>query len=132
MFKRLLFVCGVPALVIAGIFFLKPAQTAHAQVQNPACTPGANSVCATGIGPLGGYNTAWYSNQVGTWISGDSTLVNPAACSDVTDGYETSTTDASMLQSAMLGALLGGKKVQFIVQGCTLNRPQIIAVYVQP
>jgi len=130
MLKRLFLLGGFIAMATGAVFFLRPVPVAHAQ--NPPCTPGPTNVCGTEFGPLGAYNTGYSSNQVATWITGDTSLVNPANCTDVTDGYLTSTIDASMLQSALLGALLGGKKVQLVIEGCTLNRPQIIAVNIQP
>jgi hypothetical protein len=83
----------------------------------------------TQFGNITYYNTGWNTNQV--LVKNNAPFVNLSNCPS-TDGYVTDLNNASVQQSALLGALLSGKQVAFALQGCTQGRPMIIGVNVWP
>jgi hypothetical protein len=58
------------------------------------------------------------------------TLTNPGGCSLLTNGYIVNETDPGRktFYALMLGALLNGRQVQFVIQGCFEDRPRIVSV----
>lgn len=63
----------------------------------------------------------------------DIALYNPESCS-WTDGYLTSSADGGhdLFASLLVTAYTLRHQVQVVVDGCYLNRPHVIGVYVKP
>jgi hypothetical protein len=120
MLKRLSVIVGSIALVAGTVLFLRPVRPAHAQ-----------GTVQTGSGTVTTYNTSWGVNQV--VVATTATPINPASCSFGTgNGYSTDPNNSSVQESALLGALLAGKKVVLTLEGCSQGRPMILGVNVFP
>jgi len=121
MLKRSSLLAVLIMLIAGTVFFFRPVPVAHAQ----------GSVVNTGPGTITTYNTGWTVNQV--VVGTTATAINPANCSFGTGaGYATDPNNASVEESALLGAFLSGKKVVLQLQGCSQGRPLILGVVVSP
>ena len=61
------------------------------------------------------------------------TMTNPDACPIITNGYIMNENDPGRrtFYAMLLGALLNGREVSFVVSGCFEGRPRIISVTVR-
>ena len=122
MLKRLSLLAGFIVLAGCAVLFLRPVPVAHAQGGSVATQYGTITVIANAWGPL---NIAYVTHSA--------PQVNPGNCT--ASGYMTNPTGTGiqLLQSIMLGAFLGGKQVQLVINGCVSASgqtfPQIIAAY---
>jgi hypothetical protein len=57
-------------------------------------------------------------------------LTNPGGCGTLNNGYIINETDPGRktFYALLLGALLNGRQVQFVIQGCFEDRPRIVSV----
>jgi hypothetical protein len=97
-----------------------------------ACAWGT-SARATAVETSQGYVTAYFAGwrSATVRIQMDITFQNPDGCT-MTDGYITDPADPGnqLYMSSLMTAFATHKKVSLVIEGCYLNRPQIIGVYV--
>ncbi len=105
----------------AGILFLHTPKV-HAQT-SPASTQAGNII---------GFGTCWSAECL--VVATNAPYVDNGCNGSASAQYATSPGAAgnSIIHASLLGAMLSGKKVSLVVQGCIFGHPQIIGVGVAP
>jgi hypothetical protein len=111
----------VVLVISAGILFLHTPK-AHAQT-SPASTQPGNII---------GFGTCWSAECL--VVSTNAAYVDNGCNGTASAQYATSpgATGNSIIHASLLGAMLSGKKISLVVQGCVFGHPQIIGVGVAP
>lgn len=104
-------------LVIAGSAMAASTLTAHAEPQ------------WTGWGQITQIEAGWVDDAASIRLSAAG-MVNPSGCPTTDYGYMTSSADAghSWFHTVALSALISGKPVALLIEGCFADKPRIISI----
>jgi hypothetical protein len=119
--SSLLVAISVVLFAISGLLFLHLPKV-HAQA----------SPASTQAGSITGFGTCWSAECV--VLATNAPYVDNGCNGTATAQYATAPGAAgnSIIHASLLGAMLSGKKVALVVQGCIFGHPQIIGVGVAP
>jgi len=78
------------------------------------------------------HSAAFMNSQVRVWVPGGH-FITEDQCTVVNDGYATDPTDPGrkLHHALLIAAFLHGKFVRLVLQGCSYDKPRIIAVEVK-
>ena len=110
---------------------IQPAKSGTARgAAAQSSAPSSTAVVYTATGNITSYTNEWLADAV--LVSVNVPYVD-LGC-QFSDKYETLPSDPAnhVMEAELLAAFLSGKTVSLALQGCSLTRPRIIGVYINP